>query len=106
MKSRWSGLAVRRRHGTRVARFSAMLLFVKMGVEDREEEMMTRSEVQRTNKPSGADAKLARRLVLDELFDLSLYQSLRDVATGELRTILEQLIPIESRHLKFWQVIL
>jgi VIT1/CCC1 family predicted Fe2+/Mn2+ transporter len=80
-----------------------MLLFVKMDVEDREAEMMTRSEVQRTNKPSGADAKLARRLVLDELFDLSLYQSLRDVATGELRTILEQLIPIETRHLKFWQ---
>ena len=65
--------------------------------------MMTRSDVQQTNKPSGADAKLARQLVLDELFDLSLYQSLRDVATGELRAILEELIPIETRHLKFWQ---
>lgn len=64
---------------------------------------MTRSEVQQTNKPSDADEKLARRLILDELFDLSLYQSLRDVATGELRAILEQLIPIETRHFEFWQ---
>jgi VIT1/CCC1 family predicted Fe2+/Mn2+ transporter len=64
---------------------------------------MTRSERQRTNKPSDADAKLARQLILDELFDLSLYQLLRDVATGELRAILDELIPVETRHLKFWQ---
>jgi vacuolar iron transporter family protein len=49
------------------------------------------------------DPKLARQLVLDELFDLSLYQSLRDVATGELREILDRLIPIEARHFAFWQ---
>jgi len=49
------------------------------------------------------EPKLARQLVLDELFDLSLYQSLRDVATGETRAILEQLIPIEARHYAFWQ---
>ena len=49
------------------------------------------------------DPKLARQLVLDELFDLSLYRSLRDVATGDTRAILEQLIPIESRHYAFWQ---
>ena len=73
------------------------------GVEDREAAVMTRNEIQRTNKSSDADEKLARRLVLDELFDLLLYQSLRDVATGELRAILEQLIPIETRHLEFWQ---
>jgi VIT1/CCC1 family predicted Fe2+/Mn2+ transporter len=41
--------------------------------------------------------------VLDELFDLSLYQSLREVASGELRSILDRLIPIEARHLAFWQ---
>jgi hypothetical protein len=29
---------------------------------------------------TAADAQLARRLILDELFDLSLYRSLRDVA--------------------------
>jgi vacuolar iron transporter family protein len=50
-----------------------------------------------------ADPRLARRLVLDELFDLSLYRSLRAVATGDLRDILDQLIPIEARHLAFWQ---
>jgi VIT1/CCC1 family predicted Fe2+/Mn2+ transporter len=64
---------------------------------------MTHSGVQITNKSSGTDAKLARQLVLDELFDLSLYQSLRNVATGELRAILEELIPIETGHLEFWQ---
>ena len=41
--------------------------------------------------------------MLDELFDLSLYQSLRNVASGKLRDILDQLIPIESRHFEFWQ---
>jgi VIT1/CCC1 family predicted Fe2+/Mn2+ transporter len=55
------------------------------------------------NEPTSADPKLARQLVLDELFDLSLYQSLRNVAGGELRAILDQLIPIEQRHFAFWQ---
>src|SRR2546427_9891583 len=55
------------------------------------------------NEPRTADPKLARRLVLDELFDLSLYQSLRNAAGGELRAILDQLIPIEQRHFAFWQ---
>jgi VIT1/CCC1 family predicted Fe2+/Mn2+ transporter len=53
--------------------------------------------------PVDVDAKLARRLVLDELFDLSLYQSLRDIATGDLRKVLDQFIPVEARHLAFWQ---
>src|SRR5689334_8359635 len=50
-----------------------------------------------------AGPRLARRLVLDELFDLSLYRSLRDVAPPDLRRVLEQLIPIETRHFRFWQ---
>jgi len=50
-----------------------------------------------------AGLRLARRLVLDELFDLSLYRSLRDVAPPDLRRVLEQLIPIETRHFRFWQ---
>ena len=49
------------------------------------------------------DQGLARRLVLDELFDLTLYRSLRALATGELGTILDRLIPIEARHFAFWQ---
>jgi vacuolar iron transporter family protein len=55
------------------------------------------------NQPKAAHPKLARQLVLDELFDLSLYQALRNVASGKLREILDQLIPIESRHFEFWQ---
>jgi vacuolar iron transporter family protein len=54
-------------------------------------------------EPREVDPALARQLVLDELFDLSLYQSLRNVATGELRSILDQLIPIEAGHFGFWQ---
>jgi len=46
---------------------------------------------------------LARRLVLDELFDLSLYRALRDVAPGDLRRVLDELIPVETRHHAFWQ---
>jgi VIT1/CCC1 family predicted Fe2+/Mn2+ transporter len=51
----------------------------------------------------GLDATLGRRLVLDELFDLTLYRSLRRAAPAGLRPILEQLIPIETRHYEFWQ---
>jgi VIT1/CCC1 family predicted Fe2+/Mn2+ transporter len=49
------------------------------------------------------DPDLGRRLVLDELFDLSLYQALRETAPPDLRRVLEQLIPIETRHFRFWQ---
>jgi vacuolar iron transporter family protein len=50
------------------------------------------------------DARLGKRLVRDELFDLSLYQALRRVAPpGHLQTVLDQLIPIETRHYRFWQ---
>jgi len=47
---------------------------------------------------------LARALVLDELFDLALYEALRDVApAGPLRSVLDRMIPIERRHIEFWQ---
>ena len=46
---------------------------------------------------------LARQLVLDEIFDLSLYRALRGVAQGPLRGILDQLIQTETRHVAFWQ---
>ncbi len=49
------------------------------------------------------DARLARRLVLDELFDLSLYKALRGIAPRHLQRVLDQLIPVETRHLAFWQ---
>ena len=42
--------------------------------------------------------------MLDELFDLALYQALRDVAPpGPLQSVLDRMIPIERRHVKFWQ---
>ena len=50
-----------------------------------------------------ADARLGHQLVLDEIFDLSLYRALRDVATGRLRAMLDELILVETRHVAFWQ---
>ena len=50
-----------------------------------------------------SDPALAKRLILDELFDLSLYTALREVACGGLRDVLDQLIPVETRHVGFWQ---
>lgn len=52
---------------------------------------------------TGVDARLGRRLVLDEIFDLSLYRALHAVAPGDLRRVLEALIPVETRHVAFWQ---
>src|SRR3989338_3304493 len=46
---------------------------------------------------------LARQLVLDELFDLTLYQKLHAVSGENAKKILSSLIPVETRHLKFWQ---
>jgi VIT1/CCC1 family predicted Fe2+/Mn2+ transporter len=52
---------------------------------------------------TAADVRLAKRLILDELFDLSLYRALHAVAPPDLRRTLEALIPVETRHFKFWQ---
>ena len=49
------------------------------------------------------DPGLGKRLVLDELLDLSLYRALRPVAGPSLQAVLDQLIPIETRHYRFWQ---
>jgi len=46
---------------------------------------------------------LGRQLVLDEIFDLSLYRALRGVASGRLRDVLDELIQVETRHVAFWQ---
>ncbi len=50
-----------------------------------------------------ASDPLARQLVLDEIFDLSLYRALRGVASGRLRAVLDELIQTETRHVAFWQ---
>jgi VIT1/CCC1 family predicted Fe2+/Mn2+ transporter len=49
------------------------------------------------------DERLAEQLILDELFDLSLYRELRKHADGGALATLDELIPIESRHFAFWQ---
>jgi vacuolar iron transporter family protein len=49
------------------------------------------------------DTTLGRSLVLDEIFDLTLYCSLRNAARGRLREILDELIVVETRHVAFWQ---
>jgi VIT1/CCC1 family predicted Fe2+/Mn2+ transporter len=48
-------------------------------------------------------SSLARQLVLDEIFDVSLYRALRDVAQGSQRDILDQLIVVETQHVAYWQ---
>jgi VIT1/CCC1 family predicted Fe2+/Mn2+ transporter len=49
------------------------------------------------------DPKLAQTLVLDELFDLSLYKALRQVAQPDVHHTLDELITVETAHLAFWQ---
>lgn len=49
------------------------------------------------------DLRLARTLVLDELFDLTLYRALRDISGPSLQSMLEELISVETKHLTFWQ---
>ena len=46
---------------------------------------------------------LGRTLVLDELFDLSLYKALREITGGDLQRMLDELIPIETKHFHFWK---
>ncbi len=49
------------------------------------------------------DPRLARQLILDELFDLSLYKALREIIDGESRKVLDELVLVETQHLAFWQ---
>ncbi|TAJ09545.1 MAG: hypothetical protein EPO61_05670 [Nitrospirae bacterium] len=47
--------------------------------------------------------RLARTLILDELFDLSLYKALRGVTKPDTQQVLDELIIVETGHLAFWQ---
>src|SRR3989344_2779065 len=49
------------------------------------------------------DKKLAQNLVLDELFDLTLYKKMLNFAGLNEKEILNKLIPIETKHLAAWQ---
>jgi hypothetical protein len=52
-------------------------------------------------KPHQHDDRLARRLILDELFDLSLYKALRDLTEGDVQKVLDELIRVETTHFAF-----
>jgi VIT1/CCC1 family predicted Fe2+/Mn2+ transporter len=49
------------------------------------------------------DPKLARALILDELFDLSLYKALREITDRDSQKVLDELGRVEAEHLAFWQ---
>lgn len=49
------------------------------------------------------DQRLGKMLVSEELFDLMLYRRLRAGARGEMTALLDELISVETKHLKFWQ---
>lgn len=47
--------------------------------------------------------KLAKKLVFDELFDLTFYEKLLKFANADEKRILDKLIPVESGHFAFWK---
>lgn len=47
--------------------------------------------------------EFARQMILDELFDLSLYKRFREISGPELHPTLDELIKVENGHLGFWQ---
>lgn len=49
------------------------------------------------------DRALGAELVLDELFDLTLYERLEPLAPPPLRKTLQELAVVERRHLAFWR---
>ena len=49
------------------------------------------------------DPQLAKTLVLDELFDLSLYKALRQVTQPDVHHTLDELVAVETAHLAFWK---
>lgn len=49
------------------------------------------------------DPQLGRQLILDELFDLSLYRSFRKLSGPGLQQTLDELIAVEEQHYAFWQ---
>lgn len=48
-------------------------------------------------------SKLGRKLVLDELFDLTLYRKMRESVSSSLRPMLDELIATEEGHYAFWK---
>jgi VIT1/CCC1 family predicted Fe2+/Mn2+ transporter len=53
--------------------------------------------------PRIEDLALARKLILDELFDLSLYRALAARCSGRTQEVLRELSEVEQQHYTFWQ---
>ena len=49
------------------------------------------------------ELELGRQLVLDELFDLTLYKRLRETTSEGLKPMFDELIPTEAKHFAFWE---
>jgi VIT1/CCC1 family predicted Fe2+/Mn2+ transporter len=49
------------------------------------------------------EQKLGKQLVLDELFDLTLYKEMREITRDDLKPMFDELIPTETKHFAFWQ---
>lgn len=49
------------------------------------------------------EQNLGMQLVLDELFDLTLYKEMREITTGDLKPMFDELIPTETKHFAFWK---
>jgi VIT1/CCC1 family predicted Fe2+/Mn2+ transporter len=49
------------------------------------------------------EQNLGKQLVLDELFDLTLYKKLSKFAAEDLKPMFAELIPTETKHFAFWQ---
>jgi len=57
-----------------------------------------------THPPGSHDPSLAETLILDELFDLSLYRQLREITDDQdAQQTLDALIAVEIDHLAFWK---
>jgi hypothetical protein len=49
------------------------------------------------------NVKLARKITLDELFDLAFFKELHELESGEVQVVLSRLFATEQRHVTFWQ---
>ncbi|MFZ1080892.1 MAG: VIT1/CCC1 transporter family protein [Candidatus Kryptoniota bacterium] len=47
--------------------------------------------------------ELGKQLVLDELFDLTLYKAMREITSEDMKPMFSELIPTETKHFAFWQ---
>ena len=49
------------------------------------------------------DKRTQKDLIRDERFDVLLYQKFSEFAKGDFRSLLEELIEVERKHVEFWE---